>query len=592
MQNIGHGPVFPYQGEDRKLVLQQSSDPLRAVILDPKPPPTSLHKSTGSIPRYSVVPEALPTPPPATHSTITGSSFVPINQLNHAAGPAPHLSLPGPSVIATTPPILKASIEDIRALCPLVKHVSKYCDQFHLTTHALYPVDIGIPHVRELSFQYIHGSMIDHLIAYIETRNIEHIKEEITRLALLCASVAAGIQVSDMEEPSRKTLLRQYAGQAMKLLRMADAQTTASLAAYPVLLIVSRIIQDELEPILSWSLLGSVKRMAQMYAMTSPWTDRYPHEKRHLRDAVNLLKVRQRQESFLALMLGQSQELERGRLPNTRAWSNASYLDCLDVFAAVAAYCGSEDISHEELLVEHADAMQELQPLERYAQPHLADRTKCQDVPELTQYCVLRIHECLINLHYCQIIMAACRRISNHQDEYFRTSEICQSKARECVDTYLDMLAFSIIPLRNWILTASALRAALILGVLLAESNHNVAAATPDRQRLQKLIAAFTTVHDETQADRSRWVRRYPAVFRRLQEMCELSAKPSGGRSMAMNGASESSDHATALHWMSRDDKDDIMMPSRMVRAYFAIPSPEDLSLGSILSTHQTTFEI
>lgn len=476
-------------------------------------------------------------------------------------------------------------------MCPPVKHVTKYCEIYHNTPHELYPVDIGIPHVQELSFQYIHGSMVDRLISFLETRNVESFREEAMRLALLCASVAAGIQISDMEEPSRKALLRQYAGQAMKLLRMADAQATASIAAYPVLLIVARIVQDELEPILSWSLLGSIKRMAHLYAMTAPWTDRYPEDKRHLRDAANLLKVRQRQESFLALMLGQSQELERGHFPDTRAWSNATYLECLDVFAAVAAFCGSEDISREELLVQHADAMQAIQPLERYAQPHLADKAKCRNVRELTEYCILRIHERLINLHYCQIIMAACRRISNHQDEYFRTSEICQSKARECVDTYLDMLAFSIIPLRNWILTATVLRAALILGVLLAESNHNIAAAAPDRERLTKLIAAFTAVHDETQPDRSRWLRRYPAIFRRLQEMCDLSAKPSDGRLIAANGASDSAEPVTALQWMSRDDKDDIMMPSRMVRAYFAIPSPEDPSLGSVLFTQQMAFE-
>lgn len=461
-----------------------------------------------------------------------------------------------------------------------------------MTAHDLYPVDVGIPHVQELSFQYIHGSMVDRLISFLETRNVASFREEATRLALLCASVAAGIQVSDSEEPTRKSLLRQYAAQAMKLIRIADAQTTASLAAYPVMLIISRLVQDECEPILSWSLLGSAKRLAQMYSIITPWPDCYSEEKRHLRDAANLLRVRQRQESFLAVVLGQTQELERGPFPDTRAWSNASYLECLDVFAAVAAFSGSEDISREDLLVQHIDAMQAIQPLDRFAQPYLAEKDKCQNVRELTQYCILRIHERLVNLHYCQIIMAACRRIANHQDEYFRTSEICLTKARECVDTYIHMLTFSIIPLRSWILTATALRAALILGVLMAESSASIAAAAPDRDRLNKLVAAFTTVHDETHADRARWLQRYSAIFRRLQEMCDLSVKPSDGRTPGTNGAMDSNEQASALQWMSRDDKDDIMLPSRMVRAYFAVPSVEDPSLGLLLSSQQLTFDI
>lgn len=447
--------------------------------------------------------------------------------------------------------------------------------------------------MQELSFQYIHNSMTDRMFSCLEAKDVAGFREEVVRIALLCAGIAAGIQISDLEDSSRKSLLRQYVAQTMKLLRIADAQATCPIAAYPVGLIVSQVVQDELEPILAWSMLGSFKRLAHLYSTVGLLVERYPEDTRHLRSMENLQRVRQRQESFLAVILGQNQQLDRPPFPDTRTWSNATYLQCLDVLAAVAVYCGSESINREEDLDQHVEAMRAILPIEKFAQSHLADKANCRNVHELLEHCTLRIHERLVNIHYCQIIMAACRRLPHHEEEYFRTGETCQAKARECVDTYLDMLAFSIIPLRSWILTVAALRAAMILGASLAETDLSVADTAPDRERLNRLVNAFTNIHDETHADRTRWYRRYRLIFDRLQQMCELAGKHSDGRPAVANGATESaSEKGTALRWMTRDERDDIMMPTRMLRSYFAFPSSEDYSFGSTLMSHQTLLEI
>lgn len=513
--------------------------------------------------------------------------------VNHATvlhNSAPQLPLPGPSALAPLP--LKTPTDELRALLPPVKHVTKYCEVYHNTCHNLYPVDIGIPHMEELSFQYIHQSLGDRLVSHLETRNVEAFKYDATRVALLCAGVAAGIQVSDLDESSRRPLLRQYVATTMKLLRMADAQANSSIAAYPALLIVSRVVQDELEPVLSYTLLGSLQRMAQMYALTAIFTDRYPDDTRHLRTPDNLMRVRYRQEAFLALILGQSHLLDKPPFPDIRGWTNATYLQCLDVLASIITYCGTENIDREDSLVHHADVMQSIQPLERWALPHLADKANCRNVHELTEFCTLRIHECLVNIHYSQIIMAACRRLPGHEDEYFKTGHVCRTKARGCVDAYLEMLAFSITPLRSWILTIAALRSALILGVLLAELPQGVAETVPDRDRLTRLLQAFTNIHDEGQADRSRWLRRYRALFDRLHDMVDRLSQ-SDSRSLTTNGTmSNSPEQSSALRYMSRDDRDNIMMPQRMVQHYLAAPSSEEPIVGSILLSQQNLLEI
>lgn len=434
--------------------------------------------------------------------------------------------------------------------------------------------------------------MGDRLINYLETRNAEAFKNEAMCVALLCAGIAAGVQVSDLEDSSRKSMLHQYVATTMKLLRMADAQTSISLTAYPTLLIISRVVQDEHEPILSYTLLGSVMRMAQIYSLNSLFVNRYGEETRRLQSTEGLIRVRQRQEAFLAIMLGQTHQLERGPFPDIRGWANAGYLECLDVFAAIAAYCGTENIDREDMLLQHADAMQAIQPLERFALPHLAAKDNCRNVHELTESSTLRIHECLVNIHYCQIIMAACRRLPGHEEEYFKTGGVCQRKASECVDTYLDFLAFSVIPLRSWILTMAALRAALILGALLAEKAHTMADAAPERDRLGRLLTAFTAVHDETGADRARWVKKHRIVFDRIRDMIDQSAQPDIGPQLSNGVTVSSSEQGTMLQRMSRDEKDEIMMPQRMVRRYFATPVPDEPPMGSLLLSQQAVFEV
>ncbi|KAK5083876.1 hypothetical protein LTR05_006383 [Lithohypha guttulata] len=393
--------------------------------------------------------------------------------------------------------------------------------------------------MEELSLQYIHQSLGERFLAHYENRNMELFREEALKIALLCAGIAAGVQVSDLEELTRRSLLRQYVSSTMKLLRIADAQANSSIAAYPATLIVCRVVQDELEPILSYTLLGTLQRMAHIYATTSIFTDRFSEQTRHLRAPDNLVRVRLRQEAFLALILGQSNLLERPPFPDVRNWSNAGYTQCLDVLASISTYCGTENIDREELL----------------------------------------------------IIMAACRRLPGHEEEYFKTGDVCKQKARDCIGAYLEMLAFSVAPLRSWILTVTALRAALVLGVLLAEFSQNVTESAQDRERLSRLLQAFTNVQDETQADRSRWLRRYRNVFERLREMCELLAQPAS-RAMVMNGAASPPEQGTALRHMTRDDRDNIMMPQRMVQHYLASPCGEESSFKSLLLSQQSTFEI
>lgn len=513
-----------------------------------------------------------------------GNGFMPVNS------GAPHLPLPGPSTLA--PLSLKTPADELRSLLPPVKQVTKYCEIYHTYCHGLFPVDIGIPHIPDLSFQYMNEGLGDRLIAHLETRNIEAFRFEAIRVALLCSAITAGVQVSDLDEASRRSTLRQYAATTMKLLRMADVQASASIAGYPVLLIMSRVMQDELEPILSYTMLGSLQKMAQVYSIALSLTDRYAEETRHMRSSEGLLRVRLRQETFLALVLGQSHLLERPPFPDIRSWTNASYTQCIDVLAAVVAYCGSENIDREESLVQHADAMQMMRSLDRWAMPHLVSKTNCHSAHELSEFCALRIHDCLVNIHYCQIIMAACRRLPGHEEEYFKTGEVCRTKAQDCIDAYLHMLGFTVIPLRSWILTIAALRAALILGVLLAEFSHSVENSIPDRDRLTRLHNAFTNVHDDSHADRSRWVGRYTAIFDRLREICDAAGQPDTG-SLATNGTTASpTEQGTALRYMTRDDRDNIMMPQRMVQHYLAAPAIEPPNTGSPLFSYQSIFEI
>lgn len=497
----------------------------------------------------------------------------------HVLPPASTLTLPGTATIATSP--IRTTTEELHALLPLSKHAQKYCEVYQKACHRLFPVDIGLPHVEEVLYQYIRGSIRESLFQHLEARNLNQFRADLVRVALLCASIASGIHASDTEEPSRRILLRQYTTQTMQLLRIADVMSYPVLAAYPVLLIIARLVQDELEPLLSWSLLGSVRRMMQLYSVTNSWTLPYAEEAKTLSTPDDLLRMRHRQESFLSLMLGQVHQLDKVDYPDTRSWSNASYLDCLDAYAAMATYCGTEEIRREDMLAQHMTAMKALGQLDRIALPHLADKQKCRNIHELLEYCTLRIHEKLVHLQYCQIAMSACRHISGHEQDYFSAVERCASIARECIEAYLDMIASTTVPLRSWILTAAVLRATLVLGVLMTEVDPSSTKIdiVGDRDRMRRLLAVFTSPSDEAQPDRARWMRRYPDIFQRVEEMIEASTKHSDERSLASNGVHDQAEPSDFLLRLTREQKDDIIMPTRMVREYFSQPSCDEPSI-------------
>lgn len=572
--------------DERKLVVHTDNNGLsRGLILDPKPPSAKL---AGLPLKYSVVPEALPTPPPA-NCPQSVTSYAPFSRSQAYASNGHN------GIRSFTSSGERINPDEIKPLLPQVKHVTKFCEIYHNASHIHSPLDIGLPLVQELSLNYIHGAMGELLFRHLEIGAMDHFKTELLNVALLCATIAAGVQISDIDEASRRGLLRQYVTQTMQLLRIADVLAFPQIAAYPVLLVVSKVIQDELEPILSWSLLGSVRRLAQTYAIVCSWPDPYDEATRHLRDVENLRNLRQRQEAFLAIIMGQTHNLDRGVFPNTHlpAWANATQVMCMDGLAAIASLCASEHIDRDDQLLQLAEVLRSIQPIEKYALPHLADRAKCRSLQEVTEHSSLRIHERLVNLHYCQVIMAACRRLPGHEEEYFRTGETCQLTARECIDTYLSMLTVNHLLLRSWILTVAALRSALVLGVMLAEANVSPAVAEPDRDQLQKLLEAFNPAgHEEGREDRTKWIRRYPEAFRRLQEMCDALGKHPDGRSATAgtNGVSASipspvQEAGTALKWMSREAKDDVMMPSRMFKTYFASPvADEAAGLGGVVS--------
>lgn len=568
IQSAGSG--YLHDGE-RKLALHDHARSISGIDARQGPLNPTSH------PGYSVVPDSF------------SAARLPQIGLSNgfmSAHAVPQLPLPGPSSLVASSP--ESPLDELKALLPPVKHVTKFCELYHNAYHGLYPVDIGLPHVEQLLLQYIHQSLGDRVVALFETGRSEEFREAAVKIAVLNAGISAGIQVSDVEEPARQAMLQQYVSNTMRLLRLTDASSTPSIAALPALLLVARVVQDELEPILSYVLLGSVQRMTQMHTITAVFTD----TSKQAASPEALLRVRLRQEAFLALHLGQSYLLERPSLPDVRGWANVGYLQCLDFLANIAAYCSNENIDRNDSLQNHIEAVQIIASMQHWAIPHLADKTNCRNVHELTEHCTLRIHESLVYIHYCQIIMAACRRLPGHEEEYFKTGDACKNKARECIDTYLEMLQLSVSPLRSWILTLTALRAALVLGVLLAEVAQSVAEAAPDKDRLTRLFHTFMSTPDEAHADRSRWTRRYRVLFERLRDMSEMLGQPEH-RAFTMNGSATSpTEPGTAIRQMSRDDRDNIMMPQRMVQHYLALPVKEESGFASLMQSRQNIFDI
>jgi hypothetical protein len=302
---------------------------------------------------------------------------------------------------------------------------------------------------------------------------------------------------------------------AQELLRQADYLGRPEENCIGALLLVSRIMENDIMPEAAWSTLGMVGRMADLAGLQEGMNFE-EHMDVRVREATN---IRHRklwwsylwQEYSLALCFGKTSMVQvTHEEPPVRSATNLSYNDCMLLLCKLAISARPDPTAERSSLKTEIDALATARHLHEKALPRLADRANCRTIQDRIEYYSLRISQGFVVSCMSQTLMKACARMGWDQQSKHLQS-MCKEGAFDCLQAFVDMQSFSVVPLRTWMFIFSALSSALVLAALSDDG---------DRPRIQELQRQL--LHSLAERDREMELPHRPGLYSRYPKALNL----------------------------------------------------------------------
>lgn len=515
---------------------------------------------------------AVNAPPSATYSAKT-YSLVPGPQASQQWQPPPISQQPPPPPPQAPPyygpphdhgPPLHYPSRDIKDILPSHKTVLRYFEVYKTICHPIYPV---IPDLEEFEAgvcQYVEDMSSGRLTYDLASSSGRHRAARFSWLAILTATVATGAQYSDMTITDRDSFVTAHVQNTQELLRQADYLGRPDENCIASLLLISRIFENDLMPEAAWSTLGMVGRMADLAGLQQGLNfdehfDVRAREAIHLRHR-KLWWAYLWQEYSLALCFGKTSLVHISNdEPPVRTVANLSYNDCMLLLCKLAISARPNLSEERSSLKSEIDALATARHLHEKALPRLADRVNCRGIQDRIEYYSLRISQGFVVSCMSQTLMKACARLGWEQQTKHLQS-MCKEGAFDCLQAFVDMQSFSVVPLRTWIFIFSALSSALVLAALSEDA---------DRPRIQEL--QLQLLHSLAERDREMELphrpglySRYPKALNLLRDVAHFDVKHLNSNGKQEEGSSSVAGTGVLAALLSEQEARDLLDPATM----------------------------
>ena len=406
--------------------------------------------------------------------------------------------------------------------------MTRFFDVYKAICHPIHPVITDLEDFEAAVCQYVEDSNSGRPGFDLGGLTGRALAARQSWLALLTATLATGVQYSDLHTADRDSMVASYTRNTMELLRRADYMGRPDENCIGAILLLARTTENDLMPEASWTLLGMVGRMAELAGIHKGMsfdgdTDVRTREVIHLRYR-RLWWSYIWQESGLALCFGKGYIITHKvqNDPPISTMAKLTYNDCMLLLCRLALQARSDESVEKSNLNAEVDALASARHLHERALPRLADRQNCRTIQDRIEYYSLRISQGFIVSCMSQTLMKASSRLGWEQQRRHLES-MCREGALDCLQAFVDMQSFSVVPLRTWIFIFSALSSALVLAALDADS-----AKTQDLQR-QLLSSLAERDREQELAHRPGWYASYPkamSLLRRVSETSHTNGRP------------------------------------------------------------------
>lgn len=320
----------------------------------------------------------------------------------------------------------------------------------------------------------------------------------------------------------------------MQLLSYSNYILCPNESSIMALLLVTRILQNDFQPEAAWSIIGMVTRMAESIGLQTPNYNVNVDINSREADTSRRRKLWWAvlwQESQLTMCFGRPASLDAKDPPSPSTSPGSSNLTYIDCMYSLCQYAVSAQHEHaccstppdRSTFSRSIDAIAAVRVIHEKALPRLSDKQKCRSIQERIEYFAFRIHQGFVVSFLSRLLMKSGLRLDQHQ--WDSLLQICRSSAIDCLQAYLDMHSFSVVPMRSWTLTFTALSSALLLGCL---GNAPSTDEESDVQHLQHKLLSLLRAGEDEDPDSTKmlsWWGRYKSAIAMLSDMSERSSK-------------------------------------------------------------------
>lgn len=435
---------------------------------------------------------------------------------------------------STAQPIYSGSTE-FRDLLPSHRTVLRYFEIYKTMCHPIYPIIADLEEFEAIVCQYVEDMNAGRLIYELGSASGRTKASRLAWLALLTATVATGAQYSDMSVSERDSFVNVHTRNAQELLRHAEYLGRPDENCIAALLLISRVMENDLMPEAAWTTLGMVGRMADLAGLQEAMGFDEHHDVRTRED----IHLRHRklwwsylwQEYSLALCFGKTSLVNASSdEPPVRTTANLTYNDCMLLLCKLAITARPNLTSERSSLKPEIDALATARHLHEQALPRLADRINCRTIQDRIEYYSLRISQGFVVSCMSQTLMKACARLGwDQQNKHLQS--MCKEGAFDCLQAFVDMQSFSVVPLRTWIFIFSALSSALVLTALAEDG---------DRAKIRDLQAQL--LNSLADRDRENELPHRPGLYARYPKALNLLRDVQHQAEGSLNGGTKYED--------------------------------------------------
>ncbi|CAO3690948.1 unnamed protein product [Umbelopsis ramanniana] len=380
----------------------------------------------------------------AQSSITVGQALLPAFGLNNTT-----LAYP----FSSTNPTSQDDWSQLLQLLPSNDEIMSYFNTYRLNGYSIFPIltDIGDFESQLYDFQDRRTDYADFLTKATTS--------QMAWIGLLFAVLGSGVQLSDLPFAERVSRKKAYVQCAFHVLRMVNFLRRPSLEAVQILLFLGNILQNDMNPMVSWTLSGATIRMSHSLGLhqSSSEVQSGGADEDLKRRKIWWLVVWQ--DSLLSTLFDRpfgTLDMNCAKPIDLNKQSGWTYPECMYMLCEIV-HSSKISTRYSKITQKPEFYVRQLENIISNANEHIRDKSHCQNIQERVEH-----HGIRLNISAVKLWLFRPKLVTGNRGNYH---EMYRASLKEACEEFIGMQQPSITPPRTWSFIHTPLTSAVSLAI-------------------------------------------------------------------------------------------------------------------------------